>query len=84
MVVSRGCNIAYLTNVYDSAGRVKAQTLTDGQVDSFAHGTGTSGHITRTDVTQPGRAVRRVTSDADGAVTSDTGARGSNLSRTTT
>ena len=77
-------NITYLTNTYDTAGRVKTQTLTDGQVYSFAYTTDSNGHVTQTDVTQPGGAVRRVTFNTDGALTSDTDAQGSTLSRTTT
>ncbi|MFG3044351.1 RHS repeat-associated core domain-containing protein [Streptomyces sp. NPDC048241] len=75
--------IVYLTNAYDTDGRVKQQTLTEGQEYSFAYTvTGTS-QVTAAQVTQPGGAVRRVEFDSSGFGTTDTEAYGTSLARKT-
>ncbi|WP_371785161.1 RHS repeat-associated core domain-containing protein [Streptosporangium subroseum] len=76
--------IAYLTNEYDTAGRVAKQTLTDGQIYTFDYVTDTAGKITETRVTQPNGAVQRVTFNAAGAATSQTEAYGTAEASTTT
>ncbi|MEU6426623.1 RHS repeat-associated core domain-containing protein [Microbispora sp. NPDC046973] len=78
-----GRGITYLTNEYDTAGRVLRQTLTDGQVYDFAYTTDANGQITETRVTEPGGRVRRVTF-VDGLVNTDTTAYGTPLARTVT
>ncbi|MEU6408840.1 RHS repeat-associated core domain-containing protein [Microbispora sp. NPDC046933] len=78
-----GRGITYLTNEYDTAGRVRRQTLTDGQVYDFAYTTDANGQITETRVTEPGGRVRRVTF-ADGLVNTDTTAYGTPFARTVT
>ncbi|MFG3285304.1 polymorphic toxin-type HINT domain-containing protein [Streptomyces sp. NPDC048111] len=77
-------NITYLSNTYDSSGRVKHQTLTEGATYDFAYTQTGTGQITSTTVTQPGGAVRRVEFDANGYATTDTAAYGTALARKTT
>ncbi|HEY8980776.1 MAG TPA: IPT/TIG domain-containing protein [Streptomyces sp.] len=74
--------IVYMTNAYDANGRVKKQTLTEGQEYSFAYTTTGTGEVTATEVTQPGGAIRRAEFDG-GYGTSDTQAYGSALARKT-
>ncbi|WP_405087575.1 RHS repeat-associated core domain-containing protein [Microbispora sp. NBC_01389] len=78
-----GRGITYLTNEYDTAGRVRRQTLTDGQVYDFVYTTDANGQITETRVTEPGGRVRRLTF-ANGLVSTDTTAYGTPLARTVT
>jgi RHS repeat-associated protein len=75
--------ITYVTNEFNDAGRVKKQTLTDGQVYEFGYTTDAAGKVTATQVTQPNGAVRRFTFNAAGAVLSDTAAYGTPLAQTT-
>ncbi|MFE9404726.1 RHS repeat-associated core domain-containing protein [Streptomyces sp. NPDC006530] len=77
-------NITYLSNTYDSSGRVKHQTLTEGATYDFAYTQTGTGQITSTTVTQPGGAVRRVEFDTSGYATTDTAAYGTALARKTT
>ncbi|MEC4020976.1 RHS repeat-associated core domain-containing protein [Streptomyces sp. H27-D2] len=76
--------ITYLTNTFDTKGRVAEQTLTEGAKYTFAYTENSAGTITAADVTQPGGAVRRATFGADGYGLSDTAAYGSDLARKTT
>nr|WSS66327.1 polymorphic toxin-type HINT domain-containing protein [Streptomyces sp. NBC_01177] len=76
--------IAYMSNTFDTAGRVKEQTLTEGQKYSFEYTQTAAGRITSSTVTQPGGAVRRVEFDTDGYGVKDTQAHGTDLSRTIT
>ncbi|WP_455753186.1 RHS repeat-associated core domain-containing protein [Streptomyces chartreusis] len=75
--------IVYMTNTFYADGRVKKQTLTEGQEYSFAYTQTGTGQITATEVTQPGGAVRRVEFDGSGFGVSDTQAYGTSLSRKT-
>jgi RHS repeat-associated protein len=75
--------IVYMTNTYYADGRVKKQTLTEGQEYSFIYTQTGTGQITATEVTQPGGAVRRVEFDGSGFGVSDTQAYGTSLSRKT-
>ncbi|MFD8237367.1 hypothetical protein ACFV20_36525, partial [Streptomyces sp. NPDC059696] len=75
-------SIVYMSNSYDTSGRVKQQTLTEGAKYAFAYTTTGTGEITATEVTQPGGAVRRVEFD-QGYGTSDTQAYGTDLARKT-
>lgn len=76
--------IVYLTNEYDSNGRVMKQTLaddtpgnaTDNPVYLFAYTVGSNGKITQTDVTDPRGYVRRVTFNSDGYTLTNTDALG--------
>ncbi|MEV0402595.1 RHS repeat-associated core domain-containing protein [Actinoallomurus sp. NPDC050550] len=72
----------YLRNTYDSAGRVAKQEAADGGTYTFAYSTSDKGDITATRVTDPRGHVRRVTFNADGAVTSDTSAYGTDQAQT--
>jgi len=68
--------IVYLTNEYDIAGRVIRQTQADAGEFEFAYTEDGFGRITRTDVTNPRGALRRVDFNAAGYATSDTRALG--------
>ncbi|BFU45529.1 IPT/TIG domain-containing protein [Krasilnikovia sp. MM14-A1004] len=74
----------YLTNDYDSSGRIRQQTLPGNATYQFAYTTDAAGKVTETRVTDPKGHVRRVTFNAAGYSTSDTTASGTNLARTTT
>ncbi len=75
--------IVYMTNAYDTGGRVKQQTLTEGQKYSFAYTQGGTGQVTATEVTQPGGSVRRVEFDDAGFGVAETEALGTSLARKT-
>ncbi|MFF8940614.1 RHS repeat-associated core domain-containing protein [Streptomyces paradoxus] len=75
--------IVYMTNSYHADGRVKKQTLTEGQEYSFAYTKTPAGQITATEVTQPGGSVRRVEFDNSGFAVNDTQAYGTTLARKT-
>ncbi|MEU2156246.1 RHS repeat-associated core domain-containing protein [Streptomyces sp. NPDC019396] len=74
--------ITYMTNTFDGNGRVKEQTLTEGQKYTFAYTQDGVGRVTSATVTQPGGSVRRVEFTAGYGV-KDTQAYGTNLARTT-
>ncbi|WP_418961257.1 IPT/TIG domain-containing protein [Streptomyces tritici] len=76
--------IVYMTNVFDGYGRVKEQTLTEGQKYTFAYSLNAELKPTATNVTEPGGAVRRVDFDANGYGVKETQAYGSTLARATT
>ncbi|MFJ6943304.1 RHS repeat-associated core domain-containing protein [Streptomyces wuyuanensis] len=76
--------ITYMTNTFDGNGRVKEQTLTEGQKYTFDYTQDGLGRITSATVTQPGGSVRRVEFNALGYGTKDTQAYGTSLARTTT
>ncbi|MGC5040049.1 RHS repeat-associated core domain-containing protein [Streptomyces sp. DT190] len=75
--------IVYMTNTFYADGRVKKQTLTEGQEYSFAYTQTGTGQITATEVTQPGGSVRRVEFDNSGFAVNDTQAYGTTLARKT-
>ncbi|MGV9503901.1 RHS repeat-associated core domain-containing protein [Streptomyces sp. NPDC003642] len=75
--------IVYMTNTYYADGRVKKQTLTEGQEYSFVYTQTGTGQITATDVTQPGGSIRRVEFNNSGFAVNDTQAYGSTLARKT-
>jgi RHS repeat-associated protein len=77
-------DIVYLTNEYDTNGRVKKQTLADQSSFQFAYTTDGSGKVTETQVTDPRGHVRRVTFDAGGFMATDTAAFGTPQAQTTT
>jgi len=76
--------IVYLTNEYDTSGRVIKQTLaddtpansTDNPTYLFAYTTDSGGRIVQTDVTDPRGHVRRVTFATNGYALTDTSAFG--------
>lgn len=76
--------ITYLTNTYDTNGRVDTQTLADGGVFQFDYALDGIGKVTQTDVTNPRGFVRRVTFNAKGYHLTDTEALGTSVERTTT
>jgi RHS repeat-associated protein len=69
-------SIVYLTNEYDTAGRLIKQTQADSTTYLFAYTLDGSGNVVQTDVTNPRGYVRRVTFNSVGYVTSDTRAVG--------
>ncbi|MFI8515600.1 RHS repeat-associated core domain-containing protein [Streptomyces sp. NPDC085460] len=75
--------IVYMTNTYNSDGRVQKQVLAEGQEYSFTYTLTGTGQVTATEVTQPGGSVRRVEFDASGFGVSDTHAYGTTLARKT-
>ncbi len=69
--------IVYLTNQYDSSGRVVKQTQADNSVFQFAYATDPiTGNITQTDVTDSRGTVNRTTFNANGYITSQIAALG--------
>ena len=74
--VKDGRGITFLTNQYDTSGRVSRQTQADATTYLFAYTLGTNGRIAQTDVTDPRGFVRRITFNADGQTVSDTFALG--------
>ena len=68
--------ILYLTNTYDTNGRVIKQTQADSTFYQFAYTLGANGQVTQTDVTDPRGNVRRVTFNSSGAMITDTYAVG--------
>jgi RHS repeat-associated protein len=69
--------VVYLTNQYDSSGRVVQQTQADNSVFQFAYTTDPiTGNITQTDVTDPRGTVARTTFNANGFITSQIAALG--------
>ncbi|MFF3425716.1 RHS repeat-associated core domain-containing protein [Streptomyces sp. NPDC002602] len=73
--------ITYMSNTFDANGRVKEQTLAEGQKYTFDHTQTGVGQVTSTTVTEPGGAVRRVEFDAAGYGVKDTQAFGTALAR---
>ncbi len=68
--------IVYLTNEYNSAGRVIEQTQPDTSTFQFSYTLDSNGKVTQTDVTDPRGYVSRVTFNGDGFTTSATRALG--------
>jgi len=68
--------IVYLTNQYDSVGRVSRQTQADGTTYQFAYTLDTAGKVIQTAVTDPASHLRRAAFNDDGYCTSDTKALG--------
>lgn len=66
----------YLTNDYDTAGRVWRQTLADTTTYLFSYTLNGSGNVTQTTVTDPAGSVRQVAFDSAGYIVSDTRAQG--------
>jgi RHS repeat-associated protein len=79
---SRG--IVYVTNEYDSSGRVNTQTHADGGTYDFAYTLDSNGKVTQTDVTDPNQSVRRVAFNSTGFPLSDVRALGQPEQQTTT
>lgn len=77
--------IVFLTNHYDSNGRVDLQTQADMTTFEFAYTLDGLGRVEQTDLTDPRGNVRRVTYDPSaGYLLADTDAYGTSLARTTT
>ncbi|MEN3359623.1 MAG: hypothetical protein V7637_3605, partial [Mycobacteriales bacterium] len=72
-------NVQYLTNEYDTDGRVHRQTV-DGGTYVFDY-TVVGGKVTQTQVTDPLGHIRRVSDDADGYLVSDARAVGTPAAR---
>lgn len=68
--------VTYLTNAYDTSGRVIRQTMADGSIYQFAYTIGTNGKVAQTEVTDPRGNVRRAIFNASGYRASDTYAVG--------
>lgn len=64
--------IVYLTNEYDTNGRVKKQTQADSTTYQFAYTLDGNGKVTQADVTDLRGNVRRVTLNSSGYVLTDT------------
>jgi RHS repeat-associated protein len=83
--IKDGRDIVYVTNQYDTAGRVITQTLADpSHVYQFAYTLDGSGKITQTDLTDPRGHVERLTFNSNRYVTADTQALGTPQQRTFT
>jgi RHS repeat-associated protein len=74
----------YLTNQYDTNGRVIKQTMTDGGFYTFAYTLGANGKVVQTDVTDPRGIVRRITFNSSGFSLTDTSAVGKPEQQTVT
>jgi RHS repeat-associated protein len=83
LTVKDARGIVYLTNEYNSAGRVTKQTQADNTTYQFAYTLNGSGKVTQTDVTDPRGNVRRVTFNANGYILTDKRAVGDAKERTT-
>jgi RHS repeat-associated protein len=76
--------LTYLTNEYDSTGKVIRQTQPLGIVWQFAYTLGPGGVVTQVDVTDPRGTIRRVAFNLAGYPVSDTRGLGSPEQQTTT
>jgi RHS repeat-associated protein len=77
-------NIIYLTNEYETSGRVSVQTQADSGQYHFTYTTNAGGQVTRTDITNPRGYTRRVDLNSDLFMTSDIRALGETIQQTTT
>jgi YD repeat-containing protein len=77
-------NITWLTNTYDSNGRVTQQTFPDSTTWQYAYTVNGSNQVTQADVTDPRGNVERIAFNAGGQPTSITRAYGTSLAQTTT
>jgi YD repeat-containing protein len=77
-------NITYLTNQYDTNGRVTLQTQADSTTYQFAYTLNGSGRVTQTDVTDPRGYVTRTAFNASRYRSSRIEAYGTASARTTT
>lgn len=76
--------IVFLTNEYDTNGRVFRQTQADNTTYQFAYILDTNGKVTQTDVTDPRGILRRTTYNSTGYSLTDTSAVGSPEQQTIT
>src|SRR5215213_2229425 len=76
--------IDFLTNTYDSNGRVITQTQADTSTYEFDYTLDGSGKVTQTDVTGPRGNLRRLTFNSSGYKLTDTRAEGTALEQTFT
>jgi RHS repeat-associated protein len=76
--------IVYLTNQYDTNGRIGLQTQADGTTYQFAYTLDGNGKVTQTDVTDPRGNVSRTTFNDKGYVLTDIYAVGTSLQQTYT
>jgi RHS repeat-associated protein len=76
--------IVFLTNEYDTNGRVIKQTQVDTTTYQFAYTLDGTGKVTQTDVTDPRGNVRRVTFSSTGYTLTDTRALGTPEQQTIT
>jgi len=76
--------IVYLTNEYDSNGRVITQTQADSSTYELDYTLDGAGKVTQTDVTDPRGNVRRVTFNSNGYTLTDTRALGTSEEQTIT
>lgn len=76
--------ITYLTNEYDSNGKIIRQTQADSSEYEFAYTLDGSGKVTQTDVTDPRGNVRRLTFNSSGYTLTDTLAYGTSIQQTLT
>src|SRR5258708_25491905 len=76
--------IVYLTNQYDSNGRVIRQTQADNSTYQFGYTLDAGGKVTQTDLTDPRGNIRRVTFNSNGYTLTDTRAFGLPEQQTTT
>ena len=84
LTVEDAKGIVYLTNEYDSNGRVITQTHADTTTYEFDYTLDGSGKVTQTDVTDPRGNVRRLTFNSNGYTLTDTRAEGTGLEQTFT
>ena len=77
-------NIVWLTNEYDTQGRVTRQTQADGTFYQLGYTLDAQGKVTQTDVTDPKGNVRRVTFNAAGYPLTETRAYGTAVAQTMT
>ncbi|ALA58606.1 RHS repeat-associated core domain-containing protein [Nitrospira moscoviensis] len=76
--------IVFLTNTYDTNGRVSTQTQADSTTYQFAYVLDGNGKVIQTDVTDPRGFVRRLTFNSAGYALTDTLAFGQPEAQTTT
>ncbi len=76
--------IVYLTNLYDSNGRVSKQTQADSTTFQFAYTLDSNGKVTQTNLTDPRGIVRVVSFNSNRYTVTDTYASGKPEQETTT
>lgn len=84
LTITDARGILYLTNEYDSNGRVITQTQADTTTYEFDYTLNGSGKVTQTDVTDPRGNVRRLTFNSSGYTLTDTRALGETEEQTIT
>lgn len=82
LTLQDGRSITFLTNSYDSNGRISKQTQADQTTYQFSYVLNSSNQVTEADVTDPRGIKRKVTFNSDGYLLTDTNAVGATEQQT--